>query len=111
MRKRLIGLLLLLAGLVAVSAPAAAQHYSALGWTGSTSAACLTATPATCTAFSYNVLRSTVSGAEVQIASGITGTTYNDTTVVLGNTYYYVIQGRRLRGRSCLSAPIPTKSP
>jgi len=48
-----------------------------------------TGTPAT----AYMVFRATASGAEglVPIAT-VSGTTYNDTTVVVGTTYYYIVQ-------------------
>jgi fibronectin type 3 domain-containing protein len=43
-------------------------------------------------AISYKVLRGTVSGSYVEIASGITGTTFSDTTVTDGMTYFYVLK-------------------
>jgi hypothetical protein len=51
-----------------------------LSWTASTNTT------------SYNILRSTTSGGEQVIQSGITSTTYSDTTVTNGTTYYYEVQ-------------------
>ena len=43
-------------------------------------------------AASYNVKRAAVSGGSyTTIATGITGTSYTDTTVTAGSTYYYVV--------------------
>lgn len=43
-------------------------------------------------ALNYNVLRSATSGGPyTPVASGVTSTSYTDTTVVNGNTYYYVV--------------------
>jgi fibronectin type 3 domain-containing protein len=41
----------------------------------------------------YNVYRSTTSGAEAKppIVSGITITTYNDSTAIIGTKYYYTV--------------------
>ena len=42
-------------------------------------------------AYTYIVKRGTAPGAETLLASGLTGTTYTDTTAAYGNTYYYVV--------------------
>lgn len=47
---------------------------------------------ATTGASSYKIFRGTTSGSLTQIASGITGTTYSDTTAVNGTTYFYAIR-------------------
>ncbi|MBA2404371.1 MAG: fibronectin type III domain-containing protein [Bdellovibrionales bacterium] len=43
-------------------------------------------------ASSYKIFRGTVSGTYSQIASGVSATTYSDTTVTNGITYYYVVK-------------------
>lgn len=43
-------------------------------------------------ATSYNVLRSTTTGTETSLATGVTGTTYPDSTAVNGIQYFYVVQ-------------------
>ncbi len=43
-------------------------------------------------ASTYNVLRSTTSGGETLLVSGLTGTTYTDTTTSIGTKYYYEVQ-------------------
>jgi hypothetical protein len=40
---------------------------------------------------SYNVLRSTTSGAETTLSTGVSGTSFTDTTVSNGTTYYYKV--------------------
>jgi fibronectin type 3 domain-containing protein len=40
---------------------------------------------------SYNVLRSTISGAETTLTTGVSGTGYTDITVSNGSTYYYKV--------------------
>jgi len=42
-------------------------------------------------AYTYNIKRGTASGGETLLASGVTGTTYLDTTATYGSTYYYVV--------------------
>src|SRR5262249_4077482 len=43
------------------------------------------------TATSYNVKRSTTSGAETTLISGVTTTSYTDKNVVAGTTYFYEV--------------------
>lgn len=43
-------------------------------------------------ATNYNVYRGTTSGTYSQIASAVSGTSYNDNTVTNGTTYYYVVR-------------------
>jgi hypothetical protein len=51
---------------------------------------------------SYNVYRSTTTGGpyDAQIASGQVSTTYTDTSVTNGTTYYYVVRGVNSAGES-----------
>ena len=65
----------------------------ALSWTASTGAT------------SYNVYRGTTSGGEstTAIATGITGTTYTDTSVTNGTTYYYKVAAVNASGTSGMS--------
>ena len=53
-------------------------------------------------AISYNVYRGTTAGGEsaTPLATGITGTTYNDTTAVNGVTYYYIVKAVNNTGTS-----------
>jgi sialate O-acetylesterase len=58
-------------------------------------------------ALSYNVARATVSGGPYQvIASGITGTSYTDTSVVSGETYYYVVSATTSSGNTPVSLEV-----
>jgi len=65
-------------------------------------------------ATSYNVLRSTTSGTGyVPIATGITGTSYSNTGLINGTTYYYVVQAVGSGSTSVISAQVqatPTAS-
>jgi len=58
-------------------------------------------------ATSYNVLRSTVNGGSYAgIASGVTTTSYSDTSAVNGTTYYYVVQAANSGGTSGNSSQV-----
>lgn len=64
--------------------PVTVAHTVTLNWTASTSASTETIT--------YSVYRGTLSGGPYTlIASGISPTTFIDTTVVSGQTYFYVV--------------------
>jgi glucose/arabinose dehydrogenase len=52
---------------------------------------------------SYRVKRSTVSGTEAVIATGITGTAFQDADVVRGQTYFYVVSSVGALGESANS--------
>lgn len=85
---------------VAPSAPTtlaatAGNKSVALSWTASASG---TPTP------TYEVLRSTTSGSGyASVTSGLTGTTYTDTSVVNDTTYYYVVRATNAVGTSANS--------
>jgi hypothetical protein len=51
-------------------------------------------------ATSYNVYRSSNGGARTKIASNVSGTSYNDTTIVNGTPYDYVVLGVNAGGES-----------
>jgi fibronectin type 3 domain-containing protein len=65
-----------------VTGPMVNQHSVSLSWTASTSPGVV----------GYNVYRGTISGGPYAIlnSSLVTGTSYTDTTVQTGQTYYYV---------------------
>ncbi len=63
----------------------------ALSWTGSAGVA------------SYNVYRGTASGAETLLKSGVTATSYSDTTAANGTTYFYQVAAVNSAGTSAKS--------
>jgi len=72
---------------------AAGDAQVTLTWTASSGAA------------SYNVKRSTVSGGTfTTVATGVTGTTYTDTGLTNGTTYYYVVSAVNSAGESANSS-------
>jgi hypothetical protein len=80
-----------------------AQHWVDMAWDASTS-----------NVIGYYVYRSTVSGGPYTRlnASPVAGTTYSDSTVVAGNTYYYVVRsvdasGAESANSAQVSAAIP----
>ena len=84
-----------------LSALTASADQINLNWPSSTA-------PSGCTVGSYSVFRSTTSGfaptGSNQIASGITGLTYDDTTALCNTTYYYVVEALDSAGSSVGSA-------
>lgn len=84
-----------------LSATAASSTQINLGWTASTA-------PAGCSVSSYSVFRSTTAGftpsSSNQIASGVTGTIFDDTTAVCNTTYNYVVEALDSDGASAASA-------
>ncbi len=73
----------------------------ALTWTGSTGGGTVT----------YNVLRSTTNGSGyASVASGVSATSYTDSTVANGTVYYYVVESSNIAGNSANSNQI-TASP
>lgn len=59
--------------------------------------------PASSLATSYNVKRSTTSGGEVNVATEVTGTTYTDSGLTNGTTYYYEVSAMDAGGESGVS--------
>jgi hypothetical protein len=80
-----------------LSAQAISTGQINLNWTGSTA-------PSGCTVGSYSVFRSTTPGftssGTNQIASGLTSTTFNDTTALCATTYYYLVEAIDSAGAS-----------
>jgi subtilase family serine protease len=65
-------------------------------------------------ATSYNVKRSTTSGGETILTSGVTTTGYTDKNVVAGTTYYYEVSGANAGGEGPNSKEVnatPTAAP
>ena len=63
---------------------------------------------------SYNVLRSTTSGAETALSSGVTGTTYTDSSALNGTTYFYKVTAVNSAGPGAASneaSATPTAAP
>jgi phosphatidylinositol-3-phosphatase len=54
----------------------------------------------------YNLYRGTSSNGETQLAPGIAGTSYVDTAVTNGTTYYYKIAGTNENGEGALSSEV-----
>jgi Fibronectin type III domain len=76
-------------------APACTNESVSLTWTASTPDGTHSA------ASSYNVYRATVSGGPyTQIATGVVSTSYTDTGLTDGTTYYYVVTGVNSAGES-----------
>jgi fibronectin type 3 domain-containing protein len=94
--------------------PSAPQNLTATG--GNASVALSWSAPASnggATVSSYNVLRSTTSGAETTLSTGVSGTSFSDTTVSNGSTYYYEVRAVNSAGQGAVSneasaTPAPT---
>src|SRR5207245_505517 len=80
------------------SVRASAAGYSVIRVTWTASAGALT----------YMVKRSTTSGTETLLQPGITGTSYSDTGVQKGQTYYYVVVAVNGGGASLDSSEVST---
>jgi hypothetical protein len=57
-------------------------------------------------ATSYNVYRGTSTGTETLLKSGVTGTTFNDTGLTNGTTYFYKVSAVNAAGESSLSSEV-----
>ncbi|MGC3990395.1 MAG: alginate lyase family protein [Chthoniobacteraceae bacterium] len=85
--------------------PSAPTGLSAIGWNGEDDLSWTAASTAT----SYNVKRATVSGGPyTTLSTGVSTTTYADTTAVNGTTYYYVVSGVNLGGEGANSSEAST---
>ncbi|HET6385284.1 MAG TPA: fibronectin type III domain-containing protein [Armatimonadota bacterium] len=88
-----------------LTATLTAKDTVTLTWTGST------------TAVSYNVKRGTAAGKETTIKSGVTGTSYVDTGLTEGQTYYYIVTAVNLGGEGTpsnevsITPPLPPAAP
>lgn len=78
----------------------ATTHGVTLTWT----APAVTATNGP--AASYTVLRGTASGTETSLATGITATTYLDTTGLQGTKYFYTVEAVNAAGTSPQSSEV-----
>jgi fibronectin type 3 domain-containing protein len=90
----------------AVSPPAAPTGLTASATAFNTNAARVTLSwTASAGATSYNVYRSTSSNGEggTPLATGVTGTTFSDSTVAFGTTYFYKVSAVNAGGQSGLS--------
>jgi FtsP/CotA-like multicopper oxidase with cupredoxin domain len=90
-----------------LAASAISSNQVNLSWTASTT---------TCTGgVVYNIFRSTTNGftpsSSNQIASGVNGTTFSDTTAQPSTTYFYVVEGVNSAGSSPASNQAPATTP
>lgn len=86
-----------------VTATTASSTQVNLSWSASTA-------PSGCSVSSYSVYRSTTSGftpsSSNLIASGITGTIFDDTTAVCNTTYHYAVEAFDANGASASSTQV-----
>jgi len=90
-------------------AAAAANHGALLQWTASPSASCLTATPPTCTAFSYQVFEGPAPGQESTTPlATVSGTSYDDSgptmNAYLGTMRCWTVQAVQTTGGLVLNS-------
>ena len=97
-------IILLLAFILLAGNLMAANHGVTLSWGASTSASCLTASPATCTAFAYQIFEGAAAGQEnmttpLTTVSVLTFTDNGATmNAYLGTTRCYVVQAQETSG-------------
>ncbi|BCU76113.1 LamG-like jellyroll fold domain-containing protein [Luteolibacter sp. LG18] len=82
--------------------PAAPTGLALNGWNGAVALSWTASSGAT----SYTVKRGTSSGTYTQSTTGLTATTWSDTTAVDGTTYYYVVSASNLGGESANSSEV-----
>ncbi len=92
----------------ALGTPTVPATPTGLALTAGNSQVTLAWTPAAGAA-SYNVYLGTASGAEVLAGSALVGTTYTDTGLANGTTYYYKVSAVNATGESLLSAEVSAK--
>jgi hypothetical protein len=85
----------------AITPPSAPAGLTAFGGYGIVALSWAATTGAT----SYNIMRSTASGKETNLAS-VTTTNYTDTGLTAGKTYYYVVSAANLVGQSSNSSEV-----
>jgi fibronectin type 3 domain-containing protein len=90
---------LLIVPAATIAAPAAPTGLAATGGNGQVSLSW----SASAGASSYNVYRATTSGGETLYQSGVSGTTFTDSTVTNGTTYYYEVTAVNAGGESAMS--------
>jgi fibronectin type 3 domain-containing protein len=92
-------------------APTPASIPTGLTATGSQKSVSLTWSASTGTSpITYNILRSTSSGAETTIKTGVTGTSFTDTGLADGTTYYYKVSATNITGTSGNSSEASAKT-
>lgn len=104
MRKLILMVLLLSLASLGARANTPGKHTVVLTWTASTS-----------TGVTYNLYRGTsagvCSGTPTPIATGISGTTYTDSTVALGTTYFYNVSAVGTGGESACDGEVAVQIP
>ncbi len=90
--------------LTSCTTPTAPTSAAATGVSSSEIDLTWNASTSSCSGITYTVFRSTTSGSTgTQITSGVAATSYHDTTVSAGTTYYYEVEGVNAGGTSGLS--------
>jgi hypothetical protein len=92
-------------GLLTASAPAAPTNLVAKAGNGQVALSWMGSSGAT----SYNIYRSTIKGGEVIYKTGVTTTSYTDTVVTNGTTYYYQVTAVNPAGESGKSNEVSAK--